>query len=728
MNCKLQLLFVLLAVPLVLASSSSLQAPQRPVTDRYFSTDVVDNYRWLENGDDAEVATWVGAQNAYARSVLDALPARDALRTKMREMESGTQVSYFSMFARADTLFSLKYQPPKEQPVLVALSNAEDLATERVIVDPNRLDPQGGTSVDWYQASNAGKLVAVSLSTQHAERGDLHIYVAATGKETGEIVPRVNYGTAGGSAIWANDDSGFFYARYPHPGERPDADLDFYTQVYFHRLGTPVEQDRYEIGRDFSRIAEIKLSGNADGWVAAKVSQGDGRNFEQYLRSPDGHWSQLARFQDKISEVTFSADHALLLVSHANAPRGKILKLRLRAKHSPRLADAVPFVNEAATGAIQYVFTSAAAPAAPSRVYVVDQVGGPHQVRIFGPGGRSLGKLDMPAVSTVSRLVPFGDGSIAYCIARYDSADTCYRRGADSGASHRMTISTQTTVDLSDMDVIREFATSKDGTRIPFTILHRKGLALNASTPTIITGYGGYGLSEEPTFDRNFRILMDAGVTWVDTNIRGGGEYGEAWHHAGNLTNKQHGFDDFIACAERLIELHYTSPEHLAMQGSSEGGLLMGAVLTQRPDLFKAVVSDGGLYDMLRMELQANGQFNTTEIGSVHNVDQFKALYAYSPYHHVVDGQRYPHTLLLTGAVDAHVDPMQSRKMAARLQAAQHGDGMVLLRTSAADGHGINTTFSEEIEQQADMLAFEFHELGATYPAEEAPPETGSAH
>jgi prolyl oligopeptidase len=270
------------------------------------------------------------------------------------------------------------------------------------------------------------------------------------------------------------------------------------------------------------------------------------------------------------------------------------------------------------------------------------------------------------------------------------------------------------------MEVTREFATSRDGTQIPFTILHRRGVPLNHATPTIMTGYGGFGLSEEPAFDVGQRILLDAGVSWVDTNIRGGGDYGEAWHRAGSLLDKQHTFDDFIACAERMIELGYTSPEHLVIEGSSEGGLLMGAAMTQRPDLFKAVVSDVGLYDMLRAEQSPNGVFNTTETGTVANVDQFHALYAYSPYHHVHDGSAYPDALFLIGAVDPRVDPMHSRKMVARLQAAEGGKGMVLLRASSSDGHGTHTAFSEQVEQDADILAFEFRELGVQLPSRSA--------
>ncbi len=313
-------------------------------------------------------------------------------------------------------------------------------------------------------------------------------------------------------------------------------------------------------------------------------------------------------------------------------------------------------------------------------------------------------------------IVPQADG-VVYGVTRFDAPDAWYRVDmAHPEVMHSLPMTSKSNVDLSDMDVIREFAVSKDGTKIPFTLLHKKGAPLNAATPTILTGYGGFAENELPSFDPNQRILLDAGVTWVDANIRGGGEYGEDWHRLGSLTHKQNGIDDFIACAQRLMQLGYTSPDHLVIQGSSEGGLLMGAALTQRPDLFKAVVSDSGLYDMLRTELGANGEFNATETGSIRIPEQFRALYAYSPYQHVQEGTRYPDALMLSGAIDARVDPMQSRKMIARLQAMQNGHGLALLRISASDGHGNNTTFSEEMEQEADMLAFAFSELGVSYP------------
>jgi prolyl oligopeptidase len=270
-------------------------------------------------------------------------------------------------------------------------------------------------------------------------------------------------------------------------------------------------------------------------------------------------------------------------------------------------------------------------------------------------------------------------------------------------------------VDYSDVEVIREFATSKDGTKIPMNIMRRKGTELNGKNPTVLYGYGGYGVNETPGYSIRNRLWFDQGGVYVNANLRGGGEFGEEWHNQGKLTKKQNVFDDFIACAEWLIKAKYTSASKLAIEGGSNGGLLMGAVVTQRPELFRAVVSSVGVYDMLRVELFPNGAFNTTEYGTVKDPAQFKALYAYSPYHHVIDGEAYPAVLFMTGDNDGRVDPANSRKMIARLQAASSSNYPLLLRTDSNVGHGIGTGLSTRVLQRADMFAFLLDQLGVEY-------------
>jgi len=306
-------------------------------------------------------------------------------------------------------------------------------------------------------------------------------------------------------------------------------------------------------------------------------------------------------------------------------------------------------------------------------------------------------------VAPASDDVLFYDTSYIDCPAWFACRD---------GATARLPISQVSPVDFSDCEVVRESARSKDGTVVPVNIIRRKGLALDGSHPCIITGYGGYGINSSPFFSPARRAYIEQGVVFAEANIRGGGEFGEAWHRAGYLTKKQNVFDDFAAAAQHLIDAGYTTHARLALTGGSNGGLLMGAVLTQHPDLAKCVVSHVGIYDMLRVELSPNGAFNITEFGTVKDAAQFKALHAYSPYHHVQEGVKYPDILFLTGANDPRVDPMQSRKMTARLQAA---GANCLLRTSANSGHGIGSSLNERIEEQVDVDAYFFAELGVDY-------------
>jgi prolyl oligopeptidase len=270
-------------------------------------------------------------------------------------------------------------------------------------------------------------------------------------------------------------------------------------------------------------------------------------------------------------------------------------------------------------------------------------------------------------------------------------------------------------VDFNDVEVERVFATSKDGTKVPLNILKRKGTKLDGTNPTLLYGYGGYNISQTPRFRAATHIWLEQGGVYAIANLRGGGEYGEEWHKAGNLTHKQNVFDDFAACAQYLIEQKYTNPKRLAIEGGSNGGLLMGAALTQHPDLFRAVVSHVGIYDMLRVELHPNGAFNVTEFGTVKDPEQFRALYAYSPYHHVKDGTAYPAVFFLTGDNDARVDPANSRKMTARLQAATSSGLPILLRTSSSSGHGVDSSLSERIAEQTEVYGFLFHELSMEF-------------
>jgi prolyl oligopeptidase len=678
-------------------------AEKKPVFNEYHGTKVEDDYQWLENDDDAAVKGWSDAENKQTRAYLDGLPGRNAIEAQLTAWYAKTSPSYSSIVARPGKLFAIKFQPPKQQPMLVTLTSANDLESERVLVDPNKIDSKGTTAIDWFEPSLDGTKVAVSLSKGGSEDGTLHFYDGTSGRELGDTIAHVQFPTAGGSAAWNADGSGVYYTRFPRKGERPEEDLNFYQQVYFHKLGTPDGKDTYSIGKDFPRIAEIQLASSHDGkFVLATVANGDGGDFAHYLLGPDGAWKQITQFSDQVKLARLGRDNALYLVSRADAPGGKILRLPLKTPELSKAVEIVP-LSEAVIQQIE--------PAADA-LFVVDLLGGPSQVRRFDLDGKNSVTIPILPISNVQELVAQDDGALLFRNQSYTEAPAWFEVGPTQSKPKKTALVSTSPVSFSDIEVTREFAISKDGTRVPLNIMHRKGMKLDGNNPTLLYGYGGYGISMSPTFDFTRRLWFDRGGVYVVANIRGGGEFGEEWHKAGNLTNKQNVFDDFAAAAQYLIEKKYTNPDKLALLGGSNGGLLMGALITQHPDLMRAVVSAVGIYDMLRVELAPNGAFNVTEFGTVKNEDQFKALFAYSPYHHVTDGTKYPAILMMTGANDGRVAPYHSRKMTARLQAANKSEHPILLRTSTSAGHGIGTALSERIKQQADIYSFLFAQLG----------------
>jgi prolyl oligopeptidase len=340
-------------------------------------------------------------------------------------------------------------------------------------------------------------------------------------------------------------------------------------------------------------------------------------------------------------------------------------------------------------------------------------MGGPSRVRVFDQKGHAKGVVPTLPVSAVyGASSPRGDDMI-YNNVSYLTPGAWYRYDPATGKAARTALFQTSPIDFSDAEVSREWAVSKDGTKIPMSVIRRKGIKLDGTAPTLLTGYGGFNISLAPYFDPALRLWLDRGGVSVVANLRGGGEYGEEWHHAGNLTKKQNVFDDFAACAKQLIDAGYTKPANLAIISGSNGGLLMGAALVQHPEMYRAVVSYVGIYDMLRCEaITANAVFNITEYGTVKDPAQFKALYAYSPYQHVADGTAYPAVLFLTGANDPRVNPANSRKMTARLQAASSSKAPVLLRTSSTTGHGFDSSLDEQVEEGADVWAFLFDVLG----------------
>ncbi len=723
-------------------------APRRAVVREHFGTKVTDDYAWLEDDKDPEVADFGAKQSAHARAHLDGLGDRARIADRVAALKRTSASDWVGVVHEGGQLFALEDDGKKQQRPLMMLGSDADPKTAKPIVDPNVVDPTGHTTIDWFVPSPDKKLVAVSLSKNGTESGDVHVFEVGSGnggpKEKGDVVTRVHGGTAGGSLAWNADATGFFYTRYPRPGERPEADVDFYQQVWFHKLGTPESADTYAIGKDFPRIAEVELVRSDDGRsILAVVANGDGGEYEHHVLTggAGAKWARLSRFEDLLSAATIAPDGKVYVVSRKDAPRGKVLVFappfdRPPAVVLPEGEDVIE--NVVVTKSALYVIELASGPSRVRRVPLgvkaeplarethkpapaskkkpARKPEPPKPPITVAPGERGAvaAELPLPPVSNVSSVVRVGE-DLLLRIESFLDAPAWFRYRAGEHRLVKTALAKKLSFDMTDVEVIRETCTSKDGTRVPMSILKKRTLKADGNAPALITGYGGFGVSIKPRLRPWYRAWLDHDGIVVETNLRGGGELGEAWHRAGMLEKKQNVFDDFAACAKALVDLGWTKPSRLAAFGRSNGGLLMGAALTQHPELFRAVVAQVGIYDMLRAELTSNGQFNVTEYGTVKDAAQFRALLGYSPLHNVKDGVAYPASLFMAGANDPRVDPFHSRKMVARLQAATSSDRPILLRTSDDTGHGSGTPLSAEIEETADLLAFLFAELGVAF-------------
>ena len=694
------------------AAPAATPAPPRAargtVVDTYHGVQVADPYRWLEDPKDPQVVAWTEGQAAAARAFLDRLPNAKTVSEQVEAIVKARSESFHGLQPRPTGLFAMKSDPAKQQPELVLLPSTEAPAKARTLVDPNRIDPSGKTTIDFFVPSRDGKRLAVSLSVGGTESGDVHLYDVASGKEFGEVLTRVQGGTAGGSVAWNADGTGLWYTRYPREGERSKEDLSFYQQVWFHRVGAPVASDKQDLLAELPRIAEIALETKPDGrWVLAEVKNGDGGEVEYFARPVGpGSWTQLSGFEDKVVGASFGDGPELFLLSRQGAPRGKVLRLPLPA--GPRALTAATLVMGEGDGAIQEVLPTR------SRLYVSELVGGLARIRVSDLKGALRGEVAILPVSSVGQLVRAGGDDLYFANTSYLAPFAWYRLSSKDAKVTRTALATRSPVDLSRVEAVRGFATSKDGTRIPVDVLRLAGTRLDGSAPTVLYGYGGYGISQTPGYSGMRALWLLNGGVLAFASVRGGGEYGDAWHLAGALTQKQNCFDDFIASAEWLVKEGYTRPDRLGILGGSNGGILMGASMAQRPELFRAVATLVGVYDMLRVETTSNGAFNVTEYGTVKDEAQFKALHAYSPLHAVRDGVRYPAVLITAGENDPRVDSWHGKKLAARLQEATSSGQPVLLRMSGW-GHGMGSSRDESIAMYSDLWSFYIEELGLPF-------------
>lgn len=682
-------------------------AASRVQTQDYFGTVVSDDFTWLENTADPVTRSWIAAENAYSRRYLDAMPARAALRQRLQSLIGSTSNAYAALVERGGLVFALKTAPPLQRPVLVALKSLDDVTSERVVFDPNEAAPDGSLAIEFFRPSLDGRKVAIALSSGAVDGATVRVVDVASGQLLPEQIPRVVSAAGGGDLAWSVGNAGFFCTQYPAPGGRPPAEGQPLAQVVFHRLGTAPALDRVELSAGLPRLARVRLESARDGRnVLALVENGRGGDVSLYLKTTDasgeGGWRRLASEPDGVRDAQFGDDEAIWVKSIANAPRGKVLRLPI-ADTRTIFWDRVPTIATPLEGAVQRFAV------ANGTLYLAEGQTGPSRLRTIDVRSRKGTLVALPPMSGVAALVRVGRNDVVAQVSSYVEPPLWTRVGG--GRTRRTSLVTTSDAVFTDSDVVREFATSRDGTPVPVDILRRKGTRLDGHNPLLLTIAGAMGPGTTPDFDAARRVWLDRGGVIAVATLRGAPESGEAWRADGLRAKRQNTFDDFLAAADYLVRRGYTQPALLGIRGRGDGALVAGAALTQRPELFRAVVGAGGRYDMLRLERDAAGEYDTPEFGSTRDRAQFDALLAYSPLRAVRDGAGYPSVLLLAGERDGRVNPAQSRKMAARLQQANPNGRVVLLRTDVSSGQAAQASLAETVDQAADELGFFLNEV-----------------
>ena len=670
------------------------------VTDVLHGETIADPYRWLENGSDAETRAWTEQQNALTEAWLARRPARAIIRRRLDELLS---IGAISVPAPArGRYFYLRRDGRQNQPILYVREGVD--GEDHAIVDPNALDPAGTTALDWYYPSDDGRLLAYGLSQDGSEQSVLHVYDVEAGTSLPERIPR----TRAADLAWLPDASGFYFTRYPEPGTVPAGEEHYHRAVFFHPLGgDPADDSLVYQPREKEHWPGVGLS--PDGrWLVISVA----RTFDQtdlYLgdRNAAG-WSPAPRLVPVAEDLPFSFDGEvvrgrLYLRTNLDAPTYRMYEVNPERPERGHWRELVPPRPDAVLEGARVVGDRLALSyleRATSRLRLADLDGGLRH------------EIQLPTLGSVFGLGAEPDGhELFFGFSSYTVPPSVYRLDlvTDRQALWRRV---EADVEPDRYEVRQVSVRSADGTDVTMFLVSQRGLKRDGNAPTYLTGYGGFNISMTPAFSRSLLLWLEHGGLVAIPNIRGGGEYGESWHQGGMLARKQNSFDDFIAAAEWLVRERYTRPARLAVAGGSNGGLLMGAVLTQRPDLFRAVVIQVPLLDMLRYHRFLIARLWIPEYGSPDDAEAFRWLRAYSPYHHVRPRTDYPAVLLATAESDTRVDPMHARKMTARLQASTASGHPVLLRLEARAGHGAGKPLAKVLDELTDTWTFVFSEVG----------------
>ncbi|HEY7372206.1 MAG TPA: prolyl oligopeptidase family serine peptidase [Polyangia bacterium] len=688
------------------AKPSAVATRKDDVVEKMHGVDVPDPYRWLEDADAPEVQRWTDAQNAATRRALDRVPGRAALEKRLWSLyEIGSVGVPVSRPLKGGNrrYFYTRRDGKQNQPVLYWRDGADGV--DHALVDVNAERTDGTRALDWWFPSDDGARVAYGVSDDGSEESLLHVRDVATGKDLGDLISR----TRACSLAWTPDGRGFYYTRYPAPGSVPAAEVKYHRAIYFHKLGDDPDRDRkvFGDGRDMTDWPGVELS--PDGrWLAITVSQGWSKS-EVYVADvrAGGAPAAVAAGENEKFNVVEMLDDRLYLFTTSGAPRGRVYAVDPARPARAHWREVIKPSDDVLTDVVYYRGGLAVASLQDAAL----------RLRLYSMDGAPRGELALPGLGSLAGMAGARDiAELAYGFTSFLVPTEIFRAdvsvAAPAATSWRKL---QAPVDGAAFEVERVMVTSRDGTRLPLFLAHRKGVKRDGTQPALLTGYGGFDHSMLPGWTPSAVPFLEAGGTYALAVLRGGGEYGEDWHRAGMLARKQNVFDDFIAAAEWLIASKVTSAAHLAISGRSNGGLLVGAALTQRPELFRAVVCGVPLLDMLRYHHFRIAALWIPEYGSPDDAEAFRWLRAYSPYHHVRDGVAYPAVLLHTAASDTRVDAMHARKMTARLQAANPPGRTakpVLLRLESHAGHGAGKPLAKVIDQLVDEWSFVFAELG----------------
>ena len=663
------------------------------VVDDVHGAKITDPYRWLEADTTERVRDWTDRQNARTRTVLDGLPERAAFARRLRELLSVGLLS--TPRPVAGRIFHTRREGEQKQAVLYVREAVG--AADRALIDPNALDPEGLVTLDWYYPSPDARYVAYGLSRGGDEMSTLHVVETATGKDLADRIPHTQRSTV----AWVSSDGGFYYTVHPAPGSVSPGDENYYRQVRYHRLGDDPAKDELAFGEGRPKEDILGVSTSADGrWVLFVAFTGWAKS-DLYLLDrihPERGLATVVEGEDAIAEG-FVLDGRVWLRTNLDAPNYRVVSAACESPDASRWETVIA----EGTDVIQSFDRTR------DRIAVLRLVRATSRLTTYDVRGKDAREISLPSLGTIEIVEGEHDGDrIGYTFQSFTQPPIAFVADPRSGQVDEVVrLRMPAHLDAANIVVEQTAYGSRDNTEITMFLVHRKDVRPTGQIPTMLTGYGGFNISRTPAYSAGAAAWVEAGGLFAMPNLRGGGEYGENWHRAGMLANKQNVFDDFHAAAEALISSGWTATRHLAIAGGSNGGLLVGAALTQRPDLFAAVYCAVPLLDMLRYQNFRIARFWIAEYGSAEDPVQAMWLRRYSPYHNVRAGVRYPPVLLTTADGDSRVDPMHARKMAALLQAqSEDPESVVLLRVDRDAGHGIGKPLDKQVDDLADEFAF----------------------